>query len=148
MNKSTALVEAIWLKTGRGGPMTRVSTAQLVEGIGIEGNADQGGYRQVTVLDADAWEAASAELGVEVDPAGRRANLMIRGIDLADTKGCVLRIAGCQIQIRGETVACDLMDAAAQGLKEALMPEWRAGAYGMVIEGGPVTVGDPVSWNS
>lgn len=147
-DKGEAQVEAIWLKMGRGGEMTGISKTQLVEGVGIEGNADQGGYRQVTLLDAAAWEAATAELGVELDPAHRRANLLIRGVNLAETNGRVLRVAGCQIQIRGETLPCDLMDAAAQGLKEALTPEWRAGAYGMVIEGGPVTVGDSVYWDS
>ena len=67
-DKGEAQVEAIWLKMGRGGEMTGVSETRLVEGVGIEGNADQGGYRQVTLLDADAWEAATAELGVELDP--------------------------------------------------------------------------------
>ena len=147
-DKGDAQVEAIWLKMGRGGEMTGVSETRLVEGVGIEGNADQGGYRQVTLLDADAWEAATAELGVELDPARRRANLLIRGVNLTETNGRVLRVAGCQIQIHGETLPCGLMDAAAQGLKEALTPEWRAGAYGMVIEGGPVTVGDSVYWDS
>ena len=147
-DKGEAQVEAIWLKMGRGGEMTGVSQTHLVEGVGIEGNADQGGYRQVTLLDAGAWEAATAELGVELDPARRRANFLIRGVNLAETNGRVLRVAGCQIQIRGQTLPCDLMDAAAQGLKEVLTPEWRAGAYGMVIEGGPVTVGDSVYWDS
>ena len=147
-NKGEAQVEAIWLKMERGGAMTGVLDAHLVEGVGIEGNADQGGYRQVTLLDADAWEAATAELEVELDPTGRRANLLIRGVDLAETNGRVLCVAGCQIQIRGEMLPCDLMDTEAQGLKEALTPEWRAGVYGMVIEGGPVTVGDSVYWDS
>ncbi|MCG8467889.1 MAG: MOSC domain-containing protein [Gemmatimonadetes bacterium] len=143
-----ARVESIWLKTERRGPMASVDRATLVEGIGIEGNANRGGYRQVTLLDADAWEAATAELGVDVDPASRRANVLVRGVALTETGGRVLRVGGSRIQIRGETLPCDLMEEAAPGLREALKPSWRAGAYGVVLTGGPVAIGDAVEWES
>lgn len=147
MSGNGARVEAIWLKAGRRGPMEPVDTANMIEDVGLEGNADRGGYRQVTMLDADAWETATGELGVEVDPGSRRANLLIRGIDLTETAGRVLRVADCRVKIRGETLPCDRMDAAAEGLKKALAPDWRAGAYGMVLEGGRVSVGDTVTWD-
>lgn len=142
-----ATLEGIWLKSGRRGPMEAVDEASLVADVGIEGNADRGGYRQVTLLDANAWEAATSELGVEVDPAARRANLLLRGVDLAETADRVLRVAGCRIRIRGETRPCERMDEAAPGLRAALDPAWRAGAYGMVVEGGRVAIGDPVEWD-
>ncbi len=147
MSGNGARVEAIWLKAGRRGRMEPVDTANMVKDVGLEGNADRGGYRQVTMLDADAWETATGELGMEVDPASRRANLLVRGIDLTETTGRVLRVADCRVEIRGETLPCDRMDAAAEGLKVALGPNWRAGAYGMVIEGGRVSVGDTVTWD-
>ncbi len=139
-------LEAIWIKSDRGGPMRRVERAVLIAGVGLEGNADRGGYRQVTLLALDGWEAAEADLGVRVDPEARRANLLVRGLGLAHTAGRVLRIGNCRIEIRGETRPCDRMDEAAEGLREALDPDWRAGAYGMVVEGGPVAVGDLVGW--
>ncbi len=104
-----ARVEAIWLKTGRLGPMEPVDAANLIKDVGIEGNAARGGYRQVTLLDADAWETATGELGVKVDPVARRANLLIRGLDLTETAGRVLRLADCRIEIRGETLPCSRM---------------------------------------
>lgn len=143
-----ARLEAIWLKTGRRGPMQAVAEATLIEDHGIEGNADQGGYRQVTLLDADAWERASAEIEAQVDPRARRANLLLRGIDLYQTADRVLRVAGCRIKIRGETLPCGRMDEAAPGLQAALAPEWRGGAYGVVLEGGTLAVGDAVGWES
>lgn len=139
-------IEAIWLKTERGGPMRGVEAARLVAGVGVEGNADRGGYRQVTLVDADAWARATSELGREVDPAARRANLLLRGIDLRETKDRVLRIGESRIQIRGETLPCQRMDDAASGLRSALEPGWRAGAYGMVLAGGQIAVGDEVEW--
>ncbi len=142
----TVRLEAIWLKTAKRGPMKPVSKATLVEGRGLEGNADAGGYRQVTLLDAEAWDAAAKQAGSDVDPAARRANLLLRGIDLRDSTGRVLRIAGCLIRVRGETLPCGRMDEAAPGLKEALEPDWRGGAYGVVLEGGPLAVGDEAAW--
>lgn len=141
-----AKLEAIWLKTERRGAMAAVREADLVEGLGLEGNADRGGVRQVTLLEVEAWERAMEELGADVDPAARRANLLVRGIDLRDSADRVLEIAGCRIRIRGETRPCARMDEAAAGLRNALEPDWRGGAYGMVLEGGRVAVGDPVRW--
>ena len=143
-----ARLEAIWLKPAKRGPMEPVSKATLVAGQGLEGNVDRGGYRQVTLLDANAWEAATGEVGAEVGPDARRANLLVRGVDFRDTADRVLRIAGCRIRIRGETLPCARMDDAAPGLKAALKPDWRGGAYGMVLEGGPLAPGDAVAWES
>lgn len=143
-----ARLEAIWLKSARQGPMEPVSEATLVAGKGLEGNVDRGGYRQVTLLDAEAWEAATREIGVDVNPGARRANLLVRGVDFCETAGRVLRIAGCRIRIRGETLPCERMEDAAPGLQAALAPDWRAGAYGMVLEGGRLAPGDAVAWES
>ena len=144
----SARLEAIWLKSARSGPMEPVPQATLVAGKGLEGNADRCGYRQVTLLDADAWEAATREVGVDLAPDARRANLLVRGVDFCETADRVLRIAGCRIRIRGETLPCGRMEAAAPGLKAALAPDWRGGAYGMVLEGGPLALGDAVAWES
>lgn len=139
-------IERIWIKTGRRAPMRRVPDARLLEDIGIEGNADRGGARQVTIIDQDAWERATAALGTPVDPSARRANLLVRGVDLAESAGRVLRLGGCRIRVRGETRPCGRMDEAAEGLREALEPEWRGGVHGVVLEGGSIAVGDPVGW--
>ena len=144
----SARLEAIWLKSARKGPMEPVPEATLVAGRGLEGNVDRGGYRQVTLLDADAWEAATREIGVDLGPDTRRANLLVRGVDFRETADRVLRIAGCRIRIRGETLPCGRMEDAAPGLKVALAPDWRGGAYGMVLEGGPLALGDTVAWES
>ena len=41
----------------------------------------------ITLLAAEAWEAATTELGIAAPPSSRRANVVIRGLDLADTLG-------------------------------------------------------------
>ncbi len=81
-----------------------------------------------------------------MDPSARRANLLVRGVELAASEGRVLAVGSCRILVRGETRPCDRMDEAADGLQEALRPEWRGGVYGEVLEGGELSVGDPVGW--
>lgn len=139
-------VEAIWLKTARRGPMQRVAEGRLLAGRGLEGNVHQGGRRQVTIIERRAWERATAELGVPVEPSARRANVLVSGVELASSAGRVLRLGACRVRIGGETRPCDRMDEASPGLQAALRPEWRAGVYGVVLDGGPLVAGDPVAW--
>ena len=139
-------VEAIWIKRAHGGPMDAALRATLVAGRGIAGNADQGGRRQVTLLDRQAWDQVIEELGEDLDPAMRRANLLISGVSLLDTRGRVLRIGGCRLRINGETRPCQLMDHTRPGLRRALTLPWRGGAYAEVMDDGEVEVGGVVDW--
>jgi MOSC domain-containing protein YiiM len=141
---SRGALERIWIKRARRGPMDAVEWARAVAGRGLLGNADLGGYRQVTVVDADAWQRACAELGRDVDPAQRRANLLIRGIDLAHTRGRILRVGAVRMRVFDETRPCERMDRAASGLRAALRAEWRGGASVQVLDDGELAVGDPV----
>lgn len=137
-------LEAIWIKTARRQPMEARAEAQMVVGRGLFGNANQGGRRQVTLLDADLWAKVCLELGAEIAPSLRRANLFVRGLDLRQTHGHILQIASCRLQILGETHPCRRMDEAHAGLKAALDRDWRGGVYGEVLDGGTITVGDPI----
>ncbi len=142
----TGRLETIWIKRAHRGPMDAREGGRMIAGEGLEGNAERGGKRQVTILSADAWAKVEAELGAEVDPRARRANLFVRGVDLEESRGRTLEVGRCRILVGGETRPCRRMDDARPGLQAALGPEWRAGAYGEVVEGGEIAVGDPVRW--
>jgi len=140
-------LKAIWLKRAKGGPMDPVSEATLVANKGLLGNANQGGKRQVTIINRDVWQDRIDLLGVEADPARRRANLMVSGdIDLTDSRGKVLQIGSSRIRIYGETKPCEQMEAVAPGLREMLYDNWGGGAFGEVLADGQISVGDPVVW--
>ena len=139
---------AIWIKRARRGVMDRVDRAELVPGRGILGNANQGGKRQITIISEEAWNDAIGELGVDVDPAARRANVMVRGVDLEKSRGKLLRIGPCLVRIYGEVTPCERMDEAQPGLRAALRPHWRGGAFGEIVDGGTIAVGDAVSFDS
>ena len=139
-------IAAIWIKRAHGGPMDAAAEAELIAGKGIAGNANQGGRRQVTLIDEAAWRDAQRDVGVDVDPTARRANVMLRGVDLADSRGKHLQIGECVVRVYGETRPCRLMDEMQSGLRAALKPHWRAGVFGEIITGGTIRVGDTVNW--
>jgi len=139
-------LQAIYLKRFKRGPMDPRDAAILIAGQGILGNANKGGRRQVILLEEEAWGEAIAELGVDLDPATRRANLLVSGIRLEGTRGRTLRIGPTRLRIWTECTPCYQMDEAHAGLKEALRPHWRAGACAQVIEGGEIRVGDEIIW--
>jgi MOSC domain-containing protein YiiM len=138
----TGEILSIWIKRSHRGVMDAVDEAQAVAGRGLVGNADQGGRRQVTIIDEAAWRDAGAEAGAEVDPAKRRANVMVRGISLADSRDKLLRLGDCLIRILGETRPCERMEEAQPGLRQALRAAWRGGVFGEIVEGGALRVGD------
>lgn len=126
--------------------MDAVEEAQLVAGRGVLGSADQGGKRQITIVDEARWLDATREVGVDVDPSKRRANVLIRGLDLENTRGRTLRLGACTIRIYGETTPCERMEEAQSGLRAAMKPHWRGGVYGEIVEGGSIRAGDVVEW--
>lgn len=142
----TGRVEALWTKRAYRGVMDAHGEVRFVAGSGIEGNTCRSSTRQVTIIAKEQWEAMMRELGAAVDPAARRANVMVSGMDLARSRGRVLRLGGVRVRIRGETRPCERMDEALDGLRAAMDPEWRGGAFGEVLDDGPVRVGDAVDW--
>ncbi len=137
-------LEAIWVKRARRGVMDPLSETTLLVGHGVAGGPRHGSRRQVTVIEREAWNGVMAEMGADLDPSARRANLMVSGVSLRESRGKLLLVGGCAIEIRGETRPCERMDEALPGLQEALRPEWRGGVFGGVIVGGLVCVGDGV----
>lgn len=137
---------AIWIKRFKHGPMDPVHDAEAIARKGLKHNADQGGKRQITIIDESRWDEAQEELGVPVDPRTRRANVMLRGIDLEKTNGRMLRLGDVVVRIYGETRPCNQMDDAQLGLRNALKPRWRGGAFAEIISGGTIRVGDRAEW--
>lgn len=145
---SPGLLRAIWIKRAKRGPMDERDAATLVAGKGLAGNANQRGRRQVTLIEEERWADAMADLAAALDPSTRRANLMISGLRLANSRGQVLRIGSCRLRIWSECPPCHQMDEAYPGLRKALRPDWRGGACAEVLEDGEVRVGDEVAWES
>lgn len=139
-------LERIWVKRAHRGVMDPVEEAILVEGRGVQDSANFGSHRQVTLIALERWLDMMAELGADVDPSARRAELMLSGIDLEASRGRALEIGGCILRIRGETRPCERMDEAHRGLREVMAHRWGGGAWADVVRGGPVRVNDRAAW--
>lgn len=137
-------LEAIWIKRAKRGPMDPVESARAVADAGLVGSADQGGRRQVTVIDAEVFEDIRRDLPT-AEPVMRRANLMVSGVGLEESRNKVLLVGGVRIHLQGETRPCERMDEECPGLTAALEIPWRGGAYGVILDDGEIRVGDAVS---
>ncbi len=143
---TTGRVQALWLRPASRAPLRAVPQATARPGGGLDGDHAAPGKREVTLLDAGAWAAACAELGRQLDPAARRANVLVAGLDLATTLGRSLRIGEVVLDVLGETRPCELLDDGGRvGLCHSLRPQRRGGVHARVRHGGTLRVGDEVS---
>jgi MOSC domain-containing protein YiiM len=117
----------------------------VVRRTGIQGNADWGGRRQITIIERERWDAMMRALGdPDVDPSARRANVLISGCDLGDSRASILRLGEVRVEITGETRPCERMDEACSGLRRAMAEPWNGGAHGIILDDGVIRLGDPV----
>jgi MOSC domain-containing protein YiiM len=141
-------LEAIWLKRAHRGKMDPVTEATAVVGKGLAGDVNTSRRRQVTIIEREAWDRMMSELGADVSPVGRRANLMVTGVRLFHTRGKILHIGGVRFAIGGETTPCERIDEYLPGLLAVMRPNWRGGVFAQVLDGGIITVGDNAALES
>ncbi len=128
-------------------PMEEVDSVQVTQEAGLEGDhcGRRPKNRQVTVISADVWAEVCAELGAEIAWTLRRANLLVRGVDLPRREGARLTIGALELQIGMETAPCYRMDEQHPGLTAALKPDWRGGVACRVLNDAEIRIGDPVA---
>jgi MOSC domain-containing protein YiiM len=139
------IVAAIYLYPYRKSKVVEVASVEATVGEGLKGDQKRSERRQVTLISLEAWKKATAELGVELPPYTRRANILVSGFDLGSTIGKQVKVGEVILQINGETTPCQLMNEFKPGLQAALAPEVRAGVFGSILLGGNISAGDIVT---
>ena len=139
-------IEQIWIKRAHRGPMDSVQHAHCAAGLGLVGNADRSRRRQITLLERESWDRLMAAVGGAEDPSSRRANILVSGIQLAHTRGRILRVNDVRLLIGGEVTPCERMDDVLPGLQEVMRKDWAGGVFTEVLTSGMIRVGDEVIW--
>ena len=130
-------------------PMQPIDSAKITLANGILGDfrGPQTG-RQITVLSEIAWQKACESLDLQLPWTTRRANLLVDGVEFSESDiGKTIRIGEAELTITEETAPCSLMDQQHQGLRSALVPDWRGGVCCNVIKPGEIQIGDSVEVN-
>jgi MOSC domain-containing protein YiiM len=130
----------------RRGPIEVLASVRVTPEGGVEADRNGGKYRrQVSLIEARDWAAATAEAGANLPWWERRANLLVEDFDLPWGGDVRIRIgADVVIELKAEIDPCERMDELAPGLRAALEPDWRGGVGGKVIAGGMIAVGDAI----
>lgn len=134
-------------RTKRKAPMDLHDSVKITFDKGVQ-NDSRGlnkGNRQVTVMSAEDWNLACAELNDNHEWTTRRANFLIEGLNLENTTGQLFKIGSATLEITGELTPCHRMDEQIAGLTKALAPNWRGGVTCKILSEGVVNAGDQIT---
>lgn len=140
-----ARILAIALRPAAKAAMQETVHARAETDGGLEGDYSGSADRGITLLDREKWDQVTRELGADIPWHSRRANVLVEGMELAETIGKTVRLGDVQVAVKAETKPCGLMDEIHPGLRAVLEPGCRGGVYGRITVGGTIKVGDPVS---
>jgi molybdopterin adenylyltransferase len=136
-----ARVVSINVSRRKGVKKEPVHSANLIEGVGIEGDAHaMNGKRQVSLL------AAEDIMGAAMNPGDFAENITTEGIDLSTVRiGDALRIGrGVLLRISQIGKECHTRCAIYNDTGDCIMP--KKGIFAQVVAGGAISVGDEVSF--
>jgi MOSC domain-containing protein YiiM len=148
-------IEWMHLVDVAGGEPRAVESATLIAGFGLDGDRGVAAARaagaaavapesQLTLIAAEAIEAAAEHLGHPLPPGITRRNLTVRGVDLDAGVGRRLRIGGALVRGIEPCDPCGYLERVSgiPGITRALVD--RGGLRCEVLEGAELRIGDLV----
>src|SRR5689334_10180573 len=133
-------LEAIFIGATKTGPMQKVDSAEAIAGAGLcddryssgngtfsidtskKANKHYPADRQVTLIEAEALEAAARDYELTIDPVQTRRNLLVRGVPLNHLVGQEFLVGA--VRLRGLRLCepCGHLEKLTQrGIKNALV---------------------------
>ena len=99
---------------------------------------------QITLIEADALDAVSHELGYEIPAGASRRQIMVKGIELNELIGHNLRMGQILVRVEDKCNPCKNMETKiGSGAKDAMND--KGGIRCRIIEGGELHVGDKIT---
>jgi MOSC domain-containing protein YiiM len=133
-------IVALHIARVKGTPSDPVTEATAISAQGLEGDrsCSPDNTRQVLFMDQETLD----ELALK--PGQIKENITTSGLDLSQTKAGEVFFIGDSVtmEVVGECEPCGKMDAIRPGLRDRL--DGRRGMLAVVINGGPIKVGDSV----
>jgi hypothetical protein len=153
----TGSVERIHIAPTTGGDPVSRDVVEAVADRGIEGDRyyrGEGVYNErddlepsdVTLIEAEALEAAAVEYGVDLDDGAHRRNVTTRGVALNHLVGSRFRVGGTVLHGLALCEPCGYMESLADQSGAASALEHRGGLDARIVESGTIRVGDEVVW--
>jgi MOSC domain-containing protein YiiM len=153
---SSGTIEWIHLVAEEGGEPEAVPAADAIAGFGLEGDRNVTAARargetgveaktQLTLIEAEAIEAADREHGIAIAPGVSRRNITVRGLGLNAAVGRTLRVGGALVRGIELCHPCGYLERTTgiAGITRSLVD--RGGLRCEILEGGRIAVGDPVA---
>ena len=148
----TGRLESIHIAPTAGAPMHALAEANLVSGVGIEGDryatgkgkfSENEDVRDVTLIEAETLESLARDLDMPLGADEHRRNLTTRGVPLNHLVGKRFRIGPVLLEGHRLNQPCNyLQQITGKEIKDPLLN--RAGLNCRIVHGGVVRPGDPV----
>lgn len=133
-------ISALHIARVKGTPSDPVTEATAISAQGLEGDrsCSPDNTRQVLFMDQETLDH------LELKPGQIKENITTSGLDLSQAKAGEVFFIGDAVtmEVVGNCEPCGKMDAIRAGLRQEL--DGSRGVLAMVINGGPIKVGDSV----
>lgn len=152
----TGTVEHVHVAPEAGGSVEARDSVEAVAGAGLRGDRyfdDDGTFsqpgegkpRDVTLIEAEALEAAERDYDIDLEPGVHRRNVTVRGVALNHLVEERIRVGDAVVEGAELCEPCNYLEhlLAREGVEEALVH--RGGLRCRVVEGGEIGVGDAVA---
>jgi MOSC domain-containing protein YiiM len=140
------------------GPMENIDAVEVVAGEGLVGDRYGAGIgaaqlqgrrkpeNEVTLIASEAITAANDEFNLTIEHLDTRRNLLTEGVPLNDLVGKTFRVGPVLLKGLELCEPCGYLEKRTfPGIKLAL--NHRGGLRCCVVQGGEITVGDPITFS-
>ncbi len=150
---TTSAVIGLFIGPEVGNPLTAVEQVNAIAGHGLEGDrkfkhegstsSEYSPDRELTLIEAEAIEAAKREYGIDLEAIESRRSVLTRGVALNHLVGRRFRVGDVLLEgIRLCEPCGHLESLTRKGVRKALVH--RGGLRAKILEGGVIRLGDPI----